>query len=479
MDGSIADSSGVTVESGTLTGSGVVPAVTSGSGGAVAPGTASGTATLSSGDLSLATGSAFNVELDGTTAGSGYDQLDVTGSVNLNSDSLGGATLNVTFAEGYTPQIGDSFTILTSEGTPILGTFNGLPDKSVMVIGGQNLEITYSANAIVLTDLATPTIAVTATPPSSSQFGQSVAFGVTVTGGGPTPTGTVTFYDGDPNSGGVQIGETQTLSSGQASVSTGALSIGTHQIYVSYSGDPYYIAQTQQLSGGQDVTQDVTTTSVSSASSTTTYGAEAIFTALVAQDFGGTPTGIVEFFDGGNEIGTGTLNTVGVATFTTTALSATASPHSITASYEGSLTSQSSGPSASYLQTINPAALTITAASFSKTYGQTTTFAGTEFTTSGLVNGDTVNFVTLSSPGAAATADVVGSPYTISASTALGTGLDNYIITYAPGQLTVNPAALTITANSTSKTYGDTTTFAGTEFSEAAWSTATRSPRSR
>ena len=42
--------------------------------------------------------------------------------------------------------------------------------------------------------------------------------------------------------------------------------------------------------------------------------------------------------------------------------------------------------------TINvaPATLTVTANSASKSYGQTRTFAGTEFTTSGLVSGDSV-----------------------------------------------------------------------------------------
>ena len=49
--------------------------------------------------------------------------------------------------------------------------------------------------------------------------------------------------------------------------------------------------------------------------------------------------------------------------------------------------------------TVNPAALTITANNASKTYGQTATFAATAFTTSGLVNGDTVSSVTETSPG--------------------------------------------------------------------------------
>ncbi len=114
--------------------------------------------------------------------------------------------------------------------------------------------------------------------------------------------------------------------------------------------------------------------------------------------------------------------------------------------------------------TVNPAALTIAAKNAGKTYGQTLTFAGTEFTTSGLVNGDTVTSVTLSSPGTAATATVAASPYAITATAAVGTGLGNYTITYAPGQLTVNPSALTITAKNAGKTYGQTLTFAGTEF---------------
>ncbi len=121
--------------------------------------------------------------------------------------------------------------------------------------------------------------------------------------------------------------------------------------------------------------------------------------------------------------------------------------------------------STSYSQTITAAALTITANSTSKTYGDTVTFDGSEFSTTGLVNGDTVNSVSLSSLGADPTAIVAGSPYAITASNALGSGLDNYTITYVPGQLTVNTAALTITADSTSKTYGDTVTFDGTEFS--------------
>jgi len=100
---------------------------------------------------------------------------------------------------------------------------------------------------------------------------------------------------------------------------------------------------------------------------------------------------------------------------------------------------------------VNPKGLDITANNRTKTYGDTVTFAGTEFTTGAgqLVNGNTVTSVTLTSAGAAATATVVGSPYAITPSAALGTGLGNYTISYhnASVGLTVNPATLTVTAD--------------------------------
>src|SRR4029077_9712492 len=115
---------------------------------------------------------------------------------------------------------------------------------------------------------------------------------------------------------------------------------------------------------------------------------------------------------------------------------------------------------------VTPKALSITASDRSKTYGDAVTFAGTEFVNGAgdLVNGDAVSSVTLSSAGAAATATVAGSPYTITPSAASGSGLANYSISDDDGHLAVTPKALSITASDRSKTYGDAVTFAGTEF---------------
>jgi len=104
---------------------------------------------------------------------------------------------------------------------------------------------------------------------------------------------------------------------------------------------------------------------------------------------------------------------------------------------------------------ITPAPLTVTAGDASKTYGETITFAGTEFTSNGLVGNETIGLVQLASAGAAATAGVANSPYAITASDASGgTFLPaNYSIAYQNGALTVNKAALTVTANDDKKTF--------------------------
>jgi hypothetical protein len=99
--------------------------------------------------------------------------------------------------------------------------------------------------------------------------------------------------------------------------------------------------------------------------------------------------------------------------------------------------------------TITPAALTITANDATKTYGQTATFAGTEFTTSALQNGESVGSVTLSSLGAAATATLAGLPYAIAASAASGGTFNpaNYTIAYVDGRLAIMLPAATVTAS--------------------------------
>jgi gliding motility-associated-like protein len=109
--------------------------------------------------------------------------------------------------------------------------------------------------------------------------------------------------------------------------------------------------------------------------------------------------------------------------------------------------------------TITPAALTITANSKGKAFGQALTGGpgSTEFTSTGLVNAETIGSVTITyGTGSAAGAPVNTYAGSVVASAATGGTFNssNYTITYVAGNLTVGQAILTITANNATKTYG-------------------------
>jgi len=107
---------------------------------------------------------------------------------------------------------------------------------------------------------------------------------------------------------------------------------------------------------------------------------------------------------------------------------------------------------------ITPAALgllSVTANDASKAYGTTLTFAGTEFTPAGLLGGDTIASVTLTSPGAVDTANAGNYPITPSNPVFSAGSAGNYTISYIDGQLTVTPALLTVSADAISKAVGN------------------------
>ena len=113
----------------------------------LSPGTSPGILHVG-GDLTLSTGAAYLVDLNGAALGTQYDQTDVMGTV-----SLGGATLSLNL--GFMPGAGDQFTIIQNGGTdPVLGTFNQLPEGTTFNSGGESFTISYqggTGNDVVLT----------------------------------------------------------------------------------------------------------------------------------------------------------------------------------------------------------------------------------------------------------------------------------------------------------------------------------------
>jgi hypothetical protein len=108
------------------------------------------------------------------------------------------------------------------------------------------------------------------------------------------------------------------------------------------------------------------------------------------------------------------------------------------------------------LMRVTPATLIISASAQSSTYGSAFNLGTATFSSSGLVNGDTLSAVGLT---VAANTTVPGTTnigsYTIVSNNATGVRLANYSITYQTGVLTVNPKPINVVANSAAMVYAD------------------------
>jgi hypothetical protein len=102
--------------------------------------------------LNGATNVPFNIIFDQITASSLVDasSLSVTGAVNL-----AGAKLNVSPADGYTPTLNQTFTIIDNDGADaVSGTFAGVANGGTATIGTLKYQVNYNAgtgNDVVLT----------------------------------------------------------------------------------------------------------------------------------------------------------------------------------------------------------------------------------------------------------------------------------------------------------------------------------------
>ena len=107
--------------------------------GALQPGNSSGAVSFE-GNVILGTSSTTQIELGGTAAGA-FDQLNVSGSVSL------AATLDAILIDGFSPSLGDTFTIITADGG-VMGTFDtvNVPslDRDIF------LDVVYHPTSVVL-----------------------------------------------------------------------------------------------------------------------------------------------------------------------------------------------------------------------------------------------------------------------------------------------------------------------------------------
>ncbi|HEX4794926.1 MAG TPA: Ig-like domain repeat protein [Humisphaera sp.] len=275
--------------------------------------------------------------------------ITFTASVSVNAPGAGTVTGTVQFKDG-SMVIGTG--TLNASGVASFTT-------SALSIGSHNITAVYSGDSnnaastsapvvqAVNSDATTTTISSSVNP---SFFGQSVTFTATVAVNAPgagNATGTVTFKDGATTLG------TAALSGGVATFSTAALSVGGHSITAVYNGDTNDNGSTSAVLT-QNVSAANTSTTVTSSLNPAATGQLVTFTANVAvlAPGAGAPTGSIVFKDGSTTLATVGINASGVATFSTSSLSG--GTHSITATYSGDSSFNTSGGGLS--QIVNAAA---------------------------------------------------------------------------------------------------------------------------
>ncbi|MEO0017500.1 MAG: hypothetical protein RLZZ522_783, partial [Verrucomicrobiota bacterium] len=325
---------------------------------------------------------------------SGKLTLSFTGTRQVASLSLGGvAQANGSYGSTASPAANKNDTYFTGTGTVTVGPIS-------------------TATSTTLTS------SLGATAP----YGSAVTFTATVAVTGGPAIGTVTFKDG------VTVLGTGTLSSGTATFATSTLAIGAHSITASYEGDVTFATSASSVFAHSVTAKLLTLAGV-------TAGNKLYDATTTATLTGGTLSGVVS-----GEIVTVTAGSGTFASANAGLRAVTATGYALGGAHAGnySLPTQPLVPNA----TISASPLTVTASNQSKTFGQTVTFSSgsTQFTSSGLQNGEMIGSVTLACTGGDAAAAVATYPITPSIATGGTFVAGNYAIQYLDGTLKVNAA---------------------------------------
>lgn len=315
----------------------------------------SGVATLTTGNLPLGTSTVVAKYLGDSTfltsTSTGVTETvtqassTVVVSSSANPSSLGQSiTLSATVTATSPGQGRPTGSVQFFNGGTLLGTgtlnASGVATTvtSTLPIGPNSITAKYEGDtnfktgtSAVFTQNITGTTATTTviTPtPNTAVFGQSVTLTATVTSASSTPGGTVKFFNGT-----TLIGTATLNASGIGSTSTTTLPVGTDRVTAQYQGNNTFASSTS-TAANIIITQSTTTTTLSSSVNPSTIGESVKFTAHVAAAGAGsgTPTGKVQFLDGTNVLGLGTLDSSGNATLSTSNLSL--GSHNITALYQ-------------------------------------------------------------------------------------------------------------------------------------------------
>ncbi|HEY2587375.1 MAG TPA: Ig-like domain repeat protein [Tepidisphaeraceae bacterium] len=377
-------------------------------------------------------------QVTATITGAIGAQYTVDFYTNSNQDSSG-------YGQGQT-FVGSQVVTIGSDGTAMATLATSQPAGTIWSAtvtddaSGNTSEFAKDATEV---HVMSSTTTVVTSPPSV--FGDTVTFTATVSGGGPTPTGSVQFsVDGTP------VGGPVTLVNGVATYSTNSLSVADHTVAAAYTGDANYFPS----SGSHDqvVNPAPSTTSLTASTASSTLGQTITLTATVGPNINGVlPTGTLTFSNGGTVLGTGTLAN-GVATLTVSSLGV--GSDSLVAQYggDGNFAPSSGSTTEVVSQAASSTSLSVSPAS--STFGQTVTLAATVTPSiSGYVLTGSVNFMDGSTSLGTVTVDADGTASLQISTLALGghtitavySGDTNFTgSTSNPVTETVNPAPSTI-----------------------------------
>ena len=333
-----------------------------------------------------------------TTLSSSANPSTVGTNVTFTATVTGASpTGSVNFKDGATSIAGCSAVVLAGSGNSRTAACT----TNTLAAGAHSIVATYSGDAANATSssaalsqtvnklTSTTGIGSSLTP---STAGTSVTFTATVSGS--APTGTVNFKDGATSIAACSaVALTGSGNIRTATCATSSLSVATHSISAVYSGNATNNGSTSPTFS-QVVNKATSTTALSSSANPSVAGANVTFTASVT---GFSPTGSVNFSDGGVSIaGCGAVAVGGsgntrTAQCSTSAL--TVATHSIVANYGGDANNSASA-SAPLSQIVNnPTGTTSTTALSSSANpsvaGVSVTFTAT---VSGTSPTGTVNF---------------------------------------------------------------------------------------
>ena len=262
--------------------------------------------------------------------------------------------------------------------------------------------------------------------PTSGVFGAgtySVSATVTPSSGGPA-TGSVTFKDGLTILGTVALPASNTVS-----LNGFSLAGGVHNLIAIYSGDAVYTSSDTSASPAViTVATAGSATSVSATPATSTFGTTVTFSSAVTNSTGTVATGKVTFMNGAAVLGVGTLNSAGIASFSTSTLAI--GTYNVTAVYAGD-TNFAGSTSALSKVVVNQIAQTITLSSIPSTL----TYGAAPI----VIN-------TTASSGLAVTLAVTG-PATLNGTTLLINGAGTITVTATQAGSTTYSAAPTVTSS--------------------------------